>query len=209
MGGGSGHLPDSGMVTVASCGLECRDGGGDVWRRGAAVTFDGALVEEGGRRHDVGRHGQLVVVMAVVAEHGGRRGGGSGGVAPGGVGAGARVRGQLRRDGRGGELVSRGRESGWIPGRGVSGRFEGQFPLSRVTLQVTHDTEAEGILEIHAFHGDQVPGAFGCTLTESDPVIIRGKLVRIKREGIKSCGRQREAGGNNRETDGNRYRIMK
>lgn len=77
----------------------------------------------------------------------------------------------------------------------MSRRFEGQFPLSGVALQVTHEAKAEGILQVHALDGDEVASAFGSTLTETDAVIIRGKLVRIKGKGIKSCGggREREA----------------
>lgn len=115
MGCGSGHLTDDGMVTVARSRLQSRDRGRDMRRGRAAVPFDGGLVEERGRRgHDVGGHGQLVVV-AVVGEHGGGGGRSSGGVTPGRVGAGAGVRRQLGRDGRGSELVRRSREGGRIP----------------------------------------------------------------------------------------------
>lgn len=48
-----------------------------------------------------------------------------------------------------------------------------------IALQVRQQTKSERVLEVHSFNGDQVPRYFRGALTESNPMVVHGELLRV------------------------------
>lgn len=91
-----------------------------------------------------------------------------------------------RRLGRAGRRVVRSRGTRGTP----AGRLGGQFSLSRVALQVTHEAQPERVLQVDAFDGHQVTCHFAGAFAEAHGVVVHGKLVRIERKRIHTFGVQ-------------------
>jgi hypothetical protein len=70
--------------------------------------------------------------------------------------------------------------------------FGGRFPLGAVALEVAEEAETEGVLDVHALHGDHVAGHLGHALPEAHGPVVHGQGGGVQVVAIQSCNTETE-----------------